>query len=932
VIVLCLLLAAGAVDPGPRLGTAKEAERKYRAAIQLAPTRWHAYASLADLLATSPDRFERADEILKLLDKGLATVPPKGRANLLLHVADFERAVGRGEKAKARLAGLTDPTSEQRRRMREILDRIADEEKARALADWPEPARTPQQEEALDRAVALLTGKDASAALGMAEALSADLPAWRAPRKLRAQALQALGRVDEEARELRVVTQLAPSDAQAWRRLGEILAEQGGLVEAGRADEALRRALALEPSWIELWLLRARVALRQGRAQDSLRELSRYASSGGKDGEAARLEALARAQPERSQAPSALPVAREPSAQARVLLAQASAPDLPPEAARDLVQRALADSPAYVEAAAALVALGGAVPDATVQALQDDGAGLLDLAAQAQRAGAAAAVIAPWLDRAAVLGNAEALLFRARLRLQQGNADVRESAASRGEESAASRGEALQDLIAYASSPEPRHLDEARALRAQIEQPAREDDAALVARLRLTEDLPEAALAALGGKCARSAGEARLVALGEAHEYAGEPAAAADCYRAAAPAPEALRRLARLGERVPLPQAVSELRAAESGGVAAASWALARLDLDAGRESEALPRLSRFLETAAPDDPGLPQARIAKAGIVRKAAAAESARLRRRAAVGLSAAALLLGLLAFFWSGRTVESALRRAPRLFPAVARAVGEVRHDILKHRASALSMAGEPSASRADIARALLSPEPASRAVARQYQALRKSALAQGVRLRRISREPVFGPLVRDLARAERLVASAPPEELAVLDRRLREEHPARLATLLKLGPRTRVDAGAVSGWIRDVEAEARHGGTPWQPPSILLQNMEVEFPVERAALQAIFANLLRNAQAAAPGGQVIVRLGEERDAAGRNLTVLLVGDSAQGGVSLESIERRESGRGLALVRDLTREWQGHLVVRGEEPPWKKAVGACFPAPPA
>jgi signal transduction histidine kinase len=62
------------------------------------------------------------------------------------------------------------------------------------------------------------------------------------------------------------------------------------------------------------------------------------------------------------------------------------------------------------------------------------------------------------------------------------------------------------------------------------------------------------------------------------------------------------------------------------------------------------------------------------------------------------------------------------------------------------------------------------------------------------------------------------------------------------------------------------------------------------------------------------------------------VLLVGDSAENTVSLEAIEQRESGRGLALVRDLTREWQGHLVVRTEEPPWKKAVGACFPAPPA
>src|SRR5207248_7049094 len=171
-----------------------------------------------------------------------------------------------------------------------------------------------------------------------------------------------------------------------------------------------------------------------------------------------------------------------------------------------------------------------------------------------------------------------------------------------------------------------------------------------------------------------------------------------------------------------------------------------------------------------------------------------------------------------------------------------------------------------------------------------------------------------------------------ELGRIEQGVREQHSARLASLLRLGPRTRLDAGAVAGWIRDVEAEMRRGGSPWTAPSILLQKMEVEFPVERGALSTIFANLLRNAQAAAAGGEVIVRLGEERDAAGRNLTVLLVGDSSANTVTFDAIEQRESGRGLALVRDLTREWQGHLVIRTEEPPWKKAVGACFPALPS
>jgi signal transduction histidine kinase len=376
--------------------------------------------------------------------------------------------------------------------------------------------------------------------------------------------------------------------------------------------------------------------------------------------------------------------------------------------------------------------------------------------------------------------------------------------------------------------------------------------------------------------------------------------------------------------------AAPELQQAAEAGIAPAFWALARMDLMAGRSTLALPRIEKFLATAAPDDPGLPDARAARDDLLRSSTLAAQARLRTRATAALGAMALLLALAAFFWAGSTVESALRKVPQLFPRLARVVGEVRHDVIKHRASVLGMAAER---REDVARSLLSPQPASMVVAQLYQAVRKAGRAHGVSLRRLKREPVFGPLVRDLGRAETLLRapSGGAEELARIDRRIREVHSPRLAALLRLAPRTRLDAAAVAGWIRDVEAEMRRGGSAWTDPSILLQGMEVEFAVERSALSTIFANLLRNAQAAAAGGEVIVRLGEERDAAGRNLTVLLVGDSAENTVSLESIEQRESGRGLALVRDLTREWQGHLIVRPEEPPWKKAVGACFPAPP-
>jgi tetratricopeptide (TPR) repeat protein len=902
-----------------RAGRREEAEKSYRLAIQLLPRRWLAYGNLADLLSTADDRWERADETLALLERGLSLASGEGKSSLWLRIAGFEASVGRTAQARRRLAALEqlEPGAEVMRRVRELLDRIAEEERARALEDWPEPAPSPAQRDGLGQAERKLLAGDARGALAAAEALCAAQPAWRPARWLKVRALEGMGRLDEEARELRVLTQLAPTDAAAWRALGQVLAEHGGVLEVERADAALREALALEPSWTGLWLLRARLALRQGRAKDALRHLDRYQRSGGTSAEAARLSSAARAQADldpQAPAPAVAP-AREPSAAARALLQQAAGADSP-QGARELLTQAVDDSPAFVEAAAALYALGGSVPEKTLLALQDDGPGLLELSARVRRAGGAAALVAPWIDRAVQAGAPEARFARAQLRLDQGD-----------------REGALSDLLAYAASPEPQHLEEARTLRALLVSPSHGEIALVQARRRLAEDRPEAALAVLGERCEPQMTAGRLVAIGEVREFSGDLARALECYRLASPSPLALRRLARVSERNPDPRAADELRAAAALGIAEAHWALARIDLAAGRQDAALANLERFLADAPPDDPGGAEARAARDSILQTSTAAARARARIRAAVAGGAALLLAAIAAWLWAGATLQSALRRAPRLFPQVARAVNEVRHDVIKHRAGVLGMLADPG-SREDVARALLAPEPASQVVSRHYAALRKAARAQGVTLRRLGREPVFGPLFRDLARAEALLRQpgAGTAELARLDERIRLQHAERLGALLRLGPRTRLDASAVAGWIRDVEAETRRGGASWTAPSILMKGMEVEFPVERGALSTIFANLLRNAQAAAGGGEVIVRLGEERDAAGRNLMVLLVGDSSEHAISLDAIERRESGRGLGLVRDLTREWQGHVVVRPEEPPWKKAVGACFPAPPA
>ena len=219
-----------------------------------------------------------------------------------------------------------------------------------------------------------------------------------------------------------------------------------------------------------------------------------------------------------------------------------------------------------------------------------------------------------------------------------------------------------------------------------------------------------------------------------------------------------------------------------------------------------------------------------------------------------------------------------------------------------------------------------------VATIYDRLTQAALGHGVTLRALAREPVFGALHTDLGRAETLLAAPGGDrELAAIDERLRSPHADALAGLLQLGPRTRLDAATLSAWIASVEASARQAGGGWTAPALSLADLAVEFPIEHDALAAIFMNLLRNAQAAVAGqddGRVIVRIDRSRDVTGRQEVSLALGDSAPAPLTLETIEARESGRGLAIVRDLVREWRGHLVVRPETVPFTKAVGACFP----
>ena len=915
--------AAYATDLGFALGKAgrrAEAETVLRAAIDKDPHRYYAYANLADLLADDPTRWERREATITFLEKGLEALKDdrKGRFNLLLGIAGFERAVGRTAAARGRLQPLLAPEAPplsraQRKRVLDLLDGIALDERAQALADWPAPRIEESDAARAATADDLLRDGHAEKALPLVDALCARYPSAASLRVARAQALEALGRLDEAARDLEVAVNLEPSNAEAWRTLGRLLAAHGGALELERADEALRQALTLEPAWSDLRALRAQIARR------------------------------------RAVVSAPAPRGVVPSEHARALYQQAEEwIDVgdPIGMGRDLVEQALADSPGFVAAAVSLYALGGSVPPATIDALHDDGAGLWALASGVRKLGKAGpetdALVRPWIDRAVELDVQEARFARAV-----------------GRAAAGDRAGALADLLAYvAREPNPEHLAEARALRAGLEarsaRPGPQGDGArltpqLLARIRLIEDRPEAALRALGGSCAPGLGVDRLIAIGQVYEYADERTAARACYELGAATGDriSLVRLARLAARLP----DGELGAADrrllslaaSAGVGAARWALARLDRSAGQELTALGETRAALAAAAqaPSDADLwvPSARDAERELSESSRLSENARLGDRRRLALEVAVALLFVAALVgrrWRGQTLAAALRRRPALFPEVARAVGELRHDVLKHRAGVIGAVADPQVPPEEIARALTEPRATSAVVSGIYDRLALAARAAGAPLRPLAREPVFGALVRDLARAELLAARAPwqgddREELAALDRRLRGAHADALDALLEMGPRTRLDAATLSRWISGLEAEARRAGGGWTAPGLSLAELDLDFPVELDALGAVFGNLLRNAVAAvagAPEARVVVRADRERDVTGRQWVTLLVADSAPAPLTLESIEARESGRGLAIVRDLVRAWRGHLVVRPEPAPLVKQVGASFP----
>ena len=243
------------------------------------------------------------------------------------------------------------------------------------------------------------------------------------------------------------------------------------------------------------------------------------------------------------------------------------------------------------------------------------------------------------------------------------------------------------------------------------------------------------------------------------------------------------------------------------------------------------------------------------------------------------------------------------------------------------------GPPGRDREELARALTEATSDLPVVAALTTALVQAARGAGRAAAAPGARAGLGRATRDLLRAEPAGhprAARRSEELRAIDRRLRGQHADALTPCCR---RARAPASTPRRCPLDRRRRGRkraEGGRRIAP-ALLLARSRLDFPVELDALSADLQQppaqrpgRRRRCARARPSSSARDR---ERDVTGTSMCTLLVGDSAPAALTLEAIEVRESGRGLAIVRDLVRAWRGHLVCAPRRLRSSKLVGACF-----
>lgn len=223
------------------------------------PLRWLAEATLA----IDPVRAEgHLRDWLGAHDPGR---DPGAGAETAGRVADALRAAGNDDAARLLLEdaarALPDaPDDAWGGRLEQLLV----EAEARRLARTAAQPLEPSQRERLVAARGRLDAADASGARTVLEGLLAEAPRSPEVWDALADVHEAAGDVAAADTALQTAEALAPFDPRYPARLGDLLADGYAGTEDAAAADAYGRALALDPTWADLWWRRGEVALRGG--------------------------------------------------------------------------------------------------------------------------------------------------------------------------------------------------------------------------------------------------------------------------------------------------------------------------------------------------------------------------------------------------------------------------------------------------------------------------------------------------------------------------------------------------------------------------------------------------------------------------------------------------------------------------------------------
>ncbi|MEM6925659.1 MAG: tetratricopeptide repeat protein [Myxococcota bacterium] len=407
--------------------------------------------------------------------------------------------------------------------------------------------------------------------------------------------------------------------------------------------------------------------------------------------------------------------------------------------------------------------------------------------------------------------------------------------------------------------------------------------------------------------------------------------------------PETWLTLARVLDDQDEPGAEAAFDRAAELGHPTALWRRARALADAGRWWKARDALSAYFG-ATTHGPHYAEAVDLDAQLER----------RIRLLLGLgglgSMLLLLVPLGARLWlrSGVGLDVLVDQAPREWPAIARILSALRHEVLKHHTSVLPTVAKALDNGDDepagwVADRLFGARGALERLDRYLNELQVIARAQETPLNVRYRDPVLGPLVEATRRLRRLEPELRrPTDREGLADTLRaiattlhdEVYPAlgqRIAALATL----RLTGRVVSHIVADVCGEPA-----FRDAAV---DVRVDWPDEGGRVRIapgdlldLLSNLVRNALAATatlpeplPKGVAVVGRLETDDITGLEQLAIAVCDTHPQALTTAMVRGRYIARGLGIAADLATRAGGSITVEGPHGDYTKAVVVRLPA---